>query len=80
MHVHQTILYYLEIASLIISGDLSSKILKAKVNAIRNNLVAAEGVLRGIEKAPENLKELLKKLNLGDTEQTLEHLEEQLKI
>ncbi len=54
--------------------------LKAKVNAIRNNLVAAEGALRGIEKAPENLKELLKKLNLGDTEQTLEHLEEQLKI
>jgi len=38
VHVHQSILYYLEIAQLIISGDCSAKKLGPKVEAVRTNV------------------------------------------
>lgn len=62
-------LYYLEIASLILAANTSeTQIMKAKQKAVRHNLGVAEGQLKLMIEAPQNLLNIIDRFNILDFE------------
>jgi len=79
IHTHQNLLYFLEIATIVTSSSqinhYSDLTIKAKTQAVRNNLNVAMTQLATIAKASGPLKQVLENIDITIKEQTIAQFE-----